>query len=83
MIGMIWHQREALRRGRAVTAREAQLAARWAKLDYKTSGETGAMRVPTRPGKWPTGSRPPAAGTVRHGPVLTFAYQQIGESGQT
>ncbi len=83
MIGMIWHQRVALRRGRAVTTREAQLAARWARLDYKTSGESGAMRVPTRPGKWPIGSRPPAAETGRHGPVRTFPYQEIGESGRT
>jgi hypothetical protein len=47
----------ARRRGRAVTAWEARLAARMAKLDYKVSGETGAMRVPTKARTWYRGGR--------------------------
>ena len=43
MADMTRWERRAQRRGRAVTVREARLAARLARLDYKTSGETGAI----------------------------------------
>ena len=41
-------ERRARRQQNFVTARDAHLAARLARLDYKVSGETGAMRVPTK-----------------------------------
>ena len=41
-------ERRATRRLRFVTAREARWAARVARLDYKVSGETGALRPPTK-----------------------------------
>lgn len=42
-------ERRDLRRRRFVTDKEARLAARLARLDYKVSGETGAMKIPTKP----------------------------------
>lgn len=41
-------ERRDLRQGRFVTAKEARLAAQLARLDYKVSGETGAMRIPIK-----------------------------------
>ena len=49
--------RRAVRQRRFVAAREAALAARLAKLDYKVSGETGAMKVPTKARTWYLGGR--------------------------
>ena len=79
MRNMTRRERRARRWGRAVTAREARLAARMAKLDYKTSGETGAMRLPTRAGKWPPGCQPRTAGAGRNGagPVRIVAAAEL------
>ena len=52
MTFMTRRERRARRRRGFVTARQAQLAARLACLDYKVSGETGAMRVPSRMRMW-------------------------------
>ena len=78
MADMTRRERRALRRGRAVTVREARLAARLARLDYKTSGETGALRLPTRVGKWPHGTQPRPPGARRNGasPVRVIAAEE-------
>lgn len=66
-------ERRAERHRRLVTTREARLAARLARLDYKVSGETGAMRVPTKTRTWYRGNRktahapPPGQGWDRSG----------------
>ena len=73
---MTFMTRQERRTGRQrwlVTAREARLAARLARLDYKVSGETGAMRVPTKTRTWYRGNRksahapPPGQGWDRSG----------------
>lgn len=45
---MTRRDRRAMRKQRFVTASQAKLAARLAKLDYKVSGETGASKVRTK-----------------------------------
>ena len=50
-------ERRAIRQMRSVTTREARKAARLAGLDYKVSGETGALNVPTRARTWHRGNR--------------------------
>ena len=50
-------ERRTIRQRRFVTAREAALAARLARLDYKVSGETGALRPPTKGRTWHKGGR--------------------------
>ena len=76
---MTRRERRAQRRRWSVTAREARLAARLARLDYKTSGETGAMRVPTKTRTWhlnnrANGHRPlPGQRWDRSGPTYVVA----------
>ena len=41
-------ERRALRWKRLITVKQAKLAARLAKLDYKTSGESGALELRTK-----------------------------------
>ena len=65
-------ERRAVRRLRFVTAREARLAARLARLDYKVSGETGALRVPTRAGRWHQGPR-----AERSGPTYVVGIDEV------
>ena len=62
------------------TAHEAPLPGWLRHLDYKTSGETGAMRVPTKAGKWLPGRQPRAPGAGRNtaGPVRVLAAQEAG-----
>ena len=55
-------ERRNIRQGRLVTATEARLAARLARLDYKVSGETGALRVPSKVRAWRLSDRAPRRG---------------------
>ena len=74
-------ERRAHRRRWLVTTREARLA-RLARLDYKVSGETGAMRVPTKARTWYQGNRknahrpPPGRGWSRSGPTYVVPANQ-------
>ena len=75
MTSLTRHERRARRQTRFVTAREAQLAARLARLDYKTSGESGALKPPTKGKTWHKGGRlnghrpPPGQDWDRSGPA--------------
>ena len=81
---MTRHERRANRRLRFVTTREARLAARLARLDYKVSGETGAMRVPSRMRTWHLGGRlnahRPSAGQgwARSGATYVVEASELG-----
>ena len=83
MTSMTRHERRARRLARFVTAREARLAARLARVDYKTSGETGAMRVPSRMPTWHLGGRlnghtpPPGQGWDRSGPTYVVEINEV------
>ena len=78
---MTRRERRARRHRGCVTAKEARLAARLARLDYKTSGETGAMRVPSKGHTWHLGGRanghapPPGQGWERSGPTYVTASE--------
>ena len=78
-------ERRAQRRRWSVTAREARLAARLARLDYKVSGETGAMRVPTKGrvrhrGNRPNGHAPPLGRAWdRSGPTYVIEAEGLGK----
>ena len=67
-----------------ITDRDARLAARLAHLDYKVSGETGAMRVPTKGRTWYLGGRlnahapPPGQGWDRSGPSYVVETSGLG-----
>ena len=56
------------------------MPARLARLDYKTSGEIGAMRVPTKARTWHQGGRanghapPPGQGWERSGATYVTGY---------
>ncbi len=77
-------QKRMARQRRFVTAREARYAAWLAHLDYKVSGETGAMKVPAKGRTWHRGNRanghtPPAGrGWDRSGPTYVVEAQGIG-----
>ena len=77
-------ERRAVRQRRLVTATEARLAARLAHLDYKVSGETGAMRVPAKGRTWHRGNRrnghapPPDQGWGRSGPTYVVEADGLG-----
>ena len=78
-------ERRTVRRRRFVTAREAREAVRLARLDYKVSGETGAMKVPTKGRTWHKGNRanghkpPPGRPWDRSGPTYVI---EAGDSGR-
>ncbi len=77
-------ERRARRRLWSVTTRQAREAARLARLDYKVSGETGAMRVPTKGRTWHKGNRrnghapPPGQGWDRSGPTYVVEADGLG-----
>ena len=81
---MTRRERRAERQLGFVTARQARLAARLARLDYKVSGETGAMRVPTKARTWHQGNRknahapPPGQGWDRSSPVYMAGAEGPG-----
>ena len=78
-------ERRAARRRRVVTAREARLAARLARLDYKVSGETGALRVPTKsrightPGRLNDHRTLPGKGWDRSGATYVVEAGDLGK----
>ena len=80
---MTRRERRARRQRWLVTTREARLAARLARLDYKVSGETGAMRVPTKARTWHQGNRknghepPPGETWDRSGPTYVTGIHEV------
>ena len=80
MTAITRQERRAERRRGSVTAREARLAARLAGLDYKTSGETGALKVPSKARTWHLGGRvnghapPPGRMWDRSGATYVTGY---------
>jgi hypothetical protein len=54
---MTRQERRAQRQRRFVTDKEARLAARLARLDYRTTGESGALKVPSTARIWHKGGR--------------------------
>jgi hypothetical protein len=81
---MTRQERRAKRLRRFVTTREARLAAHLARLDYKVSGETGVMRVPSRVRTWHLGNRlnghvpPPGQKWDRSGPAYVVETAELG-----
>ena len=84
MTSMTRTERRAHRRLWSVTTRQARQAARLARLDYKVSGETGAMRVPAKGRTWHKGNRrnghapPPGQGWDRSGPTYVVEADGLG-----
>ena len=78
---MTRRERRARRHRRFVTDKEARLAARLARLDYKTSGETGTLKPPTKGRIWYLGNRknghapPPGQAWERSGPTYVTANE--------
>ncbi len=83
-IEMTRRERRAQRQQRFVTAKEARLAARLAHLDYKVSGESGAMKVPIKGRTWCQGNRkngqvpPPGRKWDRSGPTYVVETDELG-----
>ena len=75
-------ERRAIRNLRFVTTRQAREAARLARLDYKVSGPTGALRVPTKARTRYQGNRksahrpPPGQGWSRSGPTYVVGLDE-------
>ena len=84
MTSMTRQERRARRQQRFVTAKEARLAAQLARLDYKVSGESGAMKVPTKGRTWCQGNRingqvpPPGREWERSGPTYVVESAELG-----
>ena len=57
-------ERRYRRMRKFVTAKEARLAARMARLGYRVSNESGALRVPSRAQKWHRSSPHDRAGAT-------------------
>ena len=80
---MTRRERRTERQLRFVTTREARLAARLARLDYKVSGETGALKVPTKARTWYQGNRrsahrpPPGEGWSRSGLTYVVGIDEV------
>ena len=68
-------QRRTLRLQRFVTAKQARLAARLARVDYRVSNESGALKVPSKVRTWHLNNRlnghapPPGQAWDRAGPA--------------
>ena len=78
---MTRQERRTERQGRFVTAKEARLAARLARLDYKVSGETGALRVPSKSRLGQPGSRADSGGASRERSRKRAGPTYVVESG--
>ena len=61
MEGMTRRERRAMRLLRFVTSKDARQAARMARLDYKVTNESGALRVHTHSLSWHLAKRPNGA----------------------
>ena len=78
-------ERRTMRRRRFVTVREAREAAWLAHLDYKVSGETGALKVPAKGRTWHKGNRanghkpPPGRPWSRSGPAYLVEAEDTGK----
>ncbi len=81
---MTRHERRALRRRMFVSAKEAKLASRLARLGYKTSGESGALKLRTRTVIRESDSRkngyapPPGRQWSRSGPTYVTETEELG-----
>jgi hypothetical protein len=75
-------ERRAKRQKRFVTAKEARLAARLAKLDYRVT-DNGALKPPTKGRTWHLGNRlnghapPPGRDWDRSGPTYVVAVGEV------
>ena len=78
------HERRAHRRRKLLTVRGAKLAARLARLDYKTSGESGALKPRSRVimgkriGRKNGYAPPPGRTWSRSGPTYVTESKQLG-----
>ena len=83
------HQRRAWRLKKLTVAREAHEAALRARLDYRVSGESGALRVYSHSLSWHRAKSPnitiPPAGQEwgRSGPVRVVQDPEAGSSSQS
>lgn len=81
---MTRQERRAQRQRRFVTDKEARLAARLARLDYRTTGESGALKVPSKGRTWHMGGRlnghrpPPGQPWDRSGPTYVVETESQG-----
>lgn len=77
-------ERRDRRRRKLVTVKQARLAARLAKLDYKTSGENGALRIRGKVVLRESNSRkngyapPPGGQWSRSGPTYVTETEELG-----
>ena len=84
-IEMTRRERRAQRQQRFVTEKEARLAARLARLDYRLSGETGVLRLPAKGQTWCQGNRKngqapsPGRGWDRSGPTYVVESAELGK----
>ena len=81
---MTRRERRAERQRRFVTGKDARLAARLAHLDYKVTGETGALKVRSKVRTWHLGGRanghapPPGQGWDRSGQAHVVKARGLG-----
>jgi len=81
---MTRHERRVRRRRNFLTAKEARLASRLARLDYKTSGETGALKLRSKIIMGKGNSRknayapPPGRTWSRSGPTYITETKELG-----
>ena len=79
---MTRRERRAMRMRRFVTTREARLAARLARLDYKVTAN-GALKPPTKERTWHRGNRknahrpPDGRGWERSGPTYVIEVHEV------
>ncbi len=78
------HERRARRLRKLVTVQQAKFAARLAKLDYKTSGESGALKLRGKVVIRESDSRkngyapPPGKKWSRSGPTYVIETKELG-----
>ncbi len=81
---MTRHERRVLRRRMFISAKEASLASRLARLDYKTSGETGALKLRSKVimgqgnGRKNGYAPPPGRQWSRSGPTYVTETEELG-----
>ena len=68
-------QRRSLRLQRFVTVKQARLAARLARVDYKVSNESGALKVPSKVRTWHLNGR-----INGHAPPPGLAWDRAGRA---
>ena len=81
---MTRQERRTLRQRKLLTVKQAKQASRLARLDYKTSGETGALKLRSKAVIRASGSRknayapPPDRDWSRTGPAYVVETDQLG-----